>query len=178
MVREDWFGGDTLQASIGQSYNIFTPMQIASYAATIANGGTRYKAHFMKAVKSYDFSSTIYSADREIMSTVDASEENFKAAQLGMLYVTTQGTPAEVFKDFNVQVAAKTGTAQLGEDLANNAIFICYAPYDDPEIALAVVVEKGGSGNAIATIAKQVLEYYFSAQSNSKTTPGENKLIN
>ncbi len=178
VVREDWFGGDTLQASIGQSYNLFTPMQLASYAATIANGGTRYKAHFMKAVKSYDFSSTIYSADREILSTVDADEQYFKAAQLGMLYVTTQGTPAAVFKDFKVQVAAKTGTAQLGEDLANNAIFICYAPYENPEIALAVVVEKGGSGNAIATIAKQVLEYYFSSKSGSMTVVGENRLVN
>ena len=175
--KEDWFGGDTLQAAIGQSYNLFTPMQIAAYTATIANSGMGYKSHFLKSVKSYDFSSTIYSSDRETLNSVNGKEEYFKAAQLGMLYVTTQGTPSEVFKDFDVPVAAKTGTAQLGEDLANNAIFICYAPYEDPQIALAVVVEKGGSGNAIAKIAKQVLEYYFSAQSNTKTIVGENRLV-
>ena len=97
--------------------------------------------------------------------------------QLGMLYVTTQGTPSMVFKDLGVSAAAKTGTAQLGEDLANNAIFICYAPYENPEIAVAVVVEKGGSGNAIASIAKDVLKYYFDTRAARQKIDSENVLV-
>lgn len=174
----EWYGGDTLQASIGQSFNLFTPMQIASYTATIANNGVRYRTHFLKSVVNYDFSSTYLTEDREILSTVDAEQSSFDAVQKGMLLVTTQGTPSTVFKDFGVQVAAKTGTAQLGEDLENNAIFICYAPYENPEIALAVVIEKGGSGNAIASIAKEVLQYYYSQKADREKMTGENRLVN
>lgn len=176
--EEGWYGGDTLQAAIGQSYNLFTPLQIASYAATIANNGVRYRTHLLKSVVSYDFSSTFLTEDREIMSTVDADQKAFDAVHYGMLLVTTEGTPAPVFKNLGVQVAAKTGTAQLGEDLANNAIFICYAPYDNPEIAVSVVVEKGGSGNAIASIAKEVLQYYFNQKADREKTSGENQLVN
>ena len=75
------------------------------------------------------------------------------------------------------KVAAKTGTAQLGEGITNNAIFVCYAPYDDPEIALAVVIEKGNAGSAIATVAKQVLDYYFSFKNNSTVYENENALL-
>ncbi len=177
-VGEEWYGGDTLQASIGQSFNLFTPLQIASYTATIANNGIRYKTHFLKSVVKYDFSSTYLTEDREILSTVKAGKEAFDAIHQGMLLVTTQGTPAAVFKDFGIKVAAKTGTAQLGEDLQNNAIFICYAPYENPEIAVAVVIEKGGSGNAIASIAKEVLQYYFNEKAEREKTTGENRLVN
>jgi len=175
--EEAWFVGDTLQASIGQSYNLFTPLQIAEYTATIANNGNRIGTHILKSVKSSDFSQTIHTEQPKVLSVVDASSEVFEAVQLGMLYVTTQGTPSTVFKDLGVSAAAKTGTAQLGEDLANNAIFICYAPYENPEIAVAVVVEKGGSGNAIASIAKEVLKYYFEAKADRENITGENMLV-
>jgi penicillin-binding protein 2 len=82
-----------------------------------------------------------------------------------------------VFRDLGVSVAAKTGTAQLGEDLANNAIFICYAPYENPEIAVSVVVEKGGSGNAITSIAKDVLKYYFETKTAREIIDSENALV-
>ena len=76
-----------------------------------------------------------------------------------------------------VKVAAKTGTAQLGEGQTNNGVFICYAPYDDPEIAVAVVVEKGGAGSAVASVAKDVLEYYFSFRNSSRALETENALL-
>ncbi|HHU05952.1 MAG TPA: penicillin-binding protein [Clostridiales bacterium] len=174
---EPWFVGDTLQASIGQSFNLFTPLQLAEYTATIANNGTRLATHILKAVKSPDFSQTLYTSQPKVLSVVEADKEIFDAVQLGMLYVTTQGTPSMVFKDLGVSAAAKTGTAQLGEDLANNAIFICYAPYENPEIAVAVVVEKGGSGNAIASIAKDVLKYYFDTRAARQKIDSENVLV-
>jgi len=174
---EPWFVGDTLQASIGQSYNLFTPLQLAEYAATIANSGTRLSTHILKAVKSPDFSQTLFTAQPSVLSVVEADKEVFETVQLGMYYVTTQGTPSAVFKDLGVSAAAKTGTAQLGEDLANNAIFICYAPYENPEIAVAVVVEKGGSGNAIASIAKDVLKHYFDTKAAREKIDSENALV-
>jgi len=174
---EPWFVGDTLQASIGQSYNLFTPLQLAEYTATIANNGTRLATHILKAVKSSDFSQTLYTSQPKILDIVEADKDVFETVQLGMYYVTTQGTPSTVFKDLGVPAAAKTGTAQLGEDLANNAIFICYAPYKNPEIAVAVVVEKGGSGNAIASIAKDVLKYYFDTKAAREKIDSENALV-
>lgn len=174
---EAWYVGDTLQASIGQSYNLFTPLQIAEYTATIANNGKRIGTHILKSVKSYDFSQTLHTEQPKVLSVVEAGQDVFEAVQLGMLYVTTQGTPSMVFRDLGVSVAAKTGTAQLGEDLANNAIFICYAPYENPEIAVSVVVEKGGSGNAITSIAKDVLKYYFETKTAREIIDSENALV-
>ena len=88
----------------------------------------------------------------------------------------TDGTAAETFQGYEIDVAAKTGSAQTGREAANG-VFVCYAPFDEPEIAVAVVVEKGGSGSALATIAKQVMDYYFTYSNNISEDNNENTLI-
>jgi penicillin-binding protein 2 len=175
--HESWYGGNTLQAAIGQSYNLFTPMQIASYCATIANDGKRYSAHFLRSIMSHDSSETVYTYAPELLSTVQAEPEYFSAIKLGMLNVSKYGTSSSAFSSYAVEVASKTGTVQLGDDVENNAIFIAYAPYDDPQIAVAVVVESGGAGSAVTQIAKSVFDYYFSSKNAGNNQAAENQLL-
>ena len=176
---ENWMVGDTLQAAIGQSDSLFTPLQIANYLATVANNGTRYKASMLKSVRSYDGTKDVYDRTPEVAATVPADQSYYDAVHQGLYNVAnaTDGTAYKVFGNYGVKVAAKTGTAQLGEGITNNAIFMCYAPYDDPEIAVSVVIEKGNAGSAIATVAKQVLDYYFSFKNNSTVYENENALL-
>ncbi len=176
-IHESWYGGNTLQAAIGQSYNLFTPMQIASYCATIANNGTRYAAHLLKNITTHDNSETVYEYSPEILSFVQADPVYFSAIRQGMLNVSRNGTAASVFGSYFVDVASKTGTVQLGENVENNAIFIAYAPFDDPQIAVAVVVESGGAGSAVTQIAKSVFDYYFSSKNAGHMFVPENQLL-
>ncbi len=177
VVGESWYPGDTLLASIGQSYNLFTPMQLASYAATIASNGTRYSAHLLKCVKSYDNTTLLESYTPQVLSEVDAEQEYFDAVQLGMLYVSKYGSPSGVFGNYQVDVASKTGTVQLGEGLINNAVFIAFAPYEQPEIAVSVVIEGGSAGAIGAQIAREVFDYWLAAGADSSSVETENSLL-
>ena len=179
--KEDtpWRNGDTLQAAIGQSYSVFTPLQLANYTAALANNGTRYKASILKSARSYDYSKSVFERKAEVVGTVNVNQEYYNAVHTGMYNVanSVNGTAFQIFGNYPVKVAAKTGTAQLGEAVTNNGVFVCYAPYDDPEIAVAVVVEKGSAGSAIATIARDVLDYYFSFKNSSVEMEKENSLL-
>lgn len=177
VVGESWYPGDTLLASIGQSYNLFTPMQLASYAATIASNGTRYSAHLLKCVKSYDNSTLVESYTPQVLSKVEAEQEYFNAVKLGMLYVSKYGSPSGVFGRYQVDVASKTGTVQLGENQINNAVFIAFAPYDQPEIAVSVVIEGGSAGAIGAQIAKEVFDYWLAAKADNNSVETENSLL-
>lgn len=174
-----WYAGDTVQAAIGQSYSLFTPLQLAEYVATIANGGDRHTASILKRVTSYDYSQTIYEREAEVLNTVESAEENYEAVQYGMYLCAngTEGSAYGTFYNYPIAVAAKTGSVQVGEGTTANATFICYAPYEDPEVAVAVVVEKGGSGANIAFIARQVLDAYFSIQDSNETVESEMTLL-
>lgn len=175
----DLYVGDVLQAAIGQSDSLFTPMQLAEYCAAVANGGTRHTASILKAVRSYDSSETIFERSADVLSTVEADPANFKAVQDGMYGVANDpnnGTAYTVFQGAPYKAAAKTGTAETG-DTTNNAAFMCYAPYDDPQIAVAVVIEKGGSGKAIGKVARAVLDYYYEFSNGSTAVEGENTLL-
>lgn len=176
---EEWRIGDTLQAGIGQSFNQFTPLQLSEYVAAITNNGRRQSASILKSVCSYDYSKSIYNRKAETISEVESDPENYEAVKLGMYKVANSpmGSAYDTFWDYPVTVAAKTGTAQMGEEHTNNAIFVCYAPYDDPEIAVAVVLEKGQAGSAVATLARQVLDYYFSFKDSTETLETEKTLL-
>ncbi|WP_297719154.1 penicillin-binding transpeptidase domain-containing protein [Intestinimonas sp.] len=174
---QTWYDGNTLPAAIGQGSSRFTPLQLASYVATLANGGTHYAAHLLKEVKSADFSQVLYRYEPEVLGQLDIDPEHLSAVTEGMLKVTTEGSAKTYFKDLGVQVAAKTGSAQVSSATESNALFVAFAPYEDPEIALAIVVEKGGSGSTLASIAAQILEYYFSAGSGMETVTPENTLL-
>lgn len=177
VIGESWYPGDTLLASIGQSYNLFTPMQLASYAATIASDGTRYSAHLLKNIKSFDNSVLLESYTPQVLSQVEADQEYFDAVKLGMLYVSKYGSPSGVFGYYQVDVASKTGTVQLGEEKINNAVFIAFAPYENPEIAVAVVIEGGSAGAIGAQIAKEVFDCWLTQRNETDSINAENSLL-
>ena len=184
---DGWVDGDTVQAGIGQSDSMFTPLQIAEYCAAIANGGTRHSAALLKSVRSYDYSRQLYQNKTEVLSTVDSADYNWAAVQRGMYLMSNDITSSSNtvyytlgnygYNGVSLPVAAKTGTSQLGEGKTNNAIFMCYAPFDDPEIAVAIVVERGLSGANLSRMARNVLDAYFSLGSISNTAERENSLL-
>lgn len=173
----DWYGADTLQAAIGQSDNFFTPMQMADYCAALANGGRRYTATFLKQVSSWDSGELLYSHTPTIAGDLAISDEAKAACKEGMRMAATVGTAAAYLKDYPVAVCAKTGTAQHGSGGSDNASFICYAPADDPEIAIAVYVEKGAQGGNLGQIAVAMLDEYFSGTvADVARIPAENTI--
>jgi len=172
-----WYDGSTLSVAIGQESSQFTPIQLANYIATLVNGGTRNATHLLKEVKSHDYSSILETYQPRVLSTVDIEPENLEAVKAGMLMLTTEGSVRKYFTGLPFQVGAKTGSAQVSANTESNAVFVCFAPYDDPEVAMAIVVEHGGSGGELAAIASDVLSYYFSARETQEAIPEENTLI-
>ena len=160
-----WYTGDTILASIGQSEHRYTPMQLAVYAATIGNKGTRMKCTFMNRIVSADYETLLDENDPTVLSELEIPDEAYQSVKEGMMMVAHEvgGTAYETFKDYPIKIAAKTGTAQTDiVDASDNGAFVCFAPADDPQIAIAVYVEKGGHGATIATVAKAILDSYFS----------------
>ena len=172
-----WYGGDTVMAAIGQSDNLFTPIQLANYVCTLISGGERYETRLLKAVKTYDNAEVVAVGDTTPVETIDISESTLNAIKKGMYDLTTTGSLSYYFKDCIVSAGAKTGTAQLGENVTNNGMFVCFAPYEDPEIAVAVAIEKGGSGSALASTAVKILNAYFSADEIGTAIISENQLL-
>lgn len=160
ITSRDWYGGDTLQAAIGQSYSLFTPIQLANYAATIANGGTRHKVNLIKSIRSSVDGSVVKEFKPEVVETIDMDADVINAVKQGMKRVADEGSAAAFFSNYGIQVGGKTGTAQVG-DGSNNAVFIAYAPFDDPQIAVAVVLEHGVRGTNAAAVAKDIFDSYF-----------------
>lgn len=158
----NWMPGNTVQAAIGQSDNAFTPLQLAAYAATLANDGTRLKTHVVSKVTDYERTKTIEDySNPTVVDTCGISKENLDIVQKAMLEVTQNedGTAYSMFGDYKVKVAAKTGTAEnAGSD---HTTFICYAPFDKPEVAVAVVIEHGAKGRYSMQVAKDLLDGYF-----------------
>ncbi|MCR5825546.1 MAG: penicillin-binding protein A [Oscillospiraceae bacterium] len=164
LKNQYWTDGLTLQAAIGQAYNTFTPLQLANYIATLSGGGARYKAHLLKSVSSYDSAEPTLVYDEPPVETVEISDENLKAVLSGMRKLVTEGSVRNAFSRCIVDAAAKTGTAQTGgKGTISNGIFVAFAPYDDPQIALAMIIEKGDSGGALANTAVDILNAYFTA---------------
>ncbi len=160
-----WYPGDTLQAAIGQSDNLFTPLALANYGAALANGGTVYKTTILKAVKSSQTNEIILENQPKIAGYAKASKEALSAVKEGMIKVCSlNGTAGAVFKNFGISVCGKTGSAEVNG--GTNGLFLCYAPSENPKIAISVVLEKGGSGVAAANVAKEILTAYFEKNIN------------
>ena len=174
-----WHPGDTVQAAIGQSDNLFTPLQLCNYCATIANGGTRYQMHFVKASIS-NATGVANDSGVNIVRTIDVSENNIKIVQEGMRMVATSGGPAFVFNNIDTKVACKTGTSQVVVHGVkhNNGFLITYAPYNNPEIAVASAIELAGSGSSTSEITSSIINYYYSHNTNEKKAQREGELIN
>lgn len=163
-------------AAYGQANQLYTPLQLANYIATLVGGGTRYNAHLLKSVRKYDSPTLIYLYDEPPAETISIDPANLAAVMRGMLDLTTKGSVSPYFKDCVVSAGAKTGTAQTGTS-KSNSVFVCFAPYDNPQIALALVVEKGGTGGSLATTAVEIVNAYFSSATVTTGISGENTLL-
>ncbi len=171
-----WYPGDVLQAAIGQSDNLFSPLSLANYAATLANDGVNYGVHLLKAVKSGETGEILFETTPEVKGYAAVSNEALSAVKKGMKKVTTKGgTAYQAFLNFPLSVAGKTGSAQVPG--GTNALFIGYAPADNPQIAVSVVVEHAGTSHPAAEVAKAVLSSYFTKPTQEKEAEAEDTLL-
>lgn len=175
-----WYKADSVMAAIGQSDHAYTPLQMAVYVATVANKGTRLAATFMNRVVSSDYSTVVDEGHPRVMSTMDISDEAYEAVVEGMLKVTQDplGTANAYFYDWgmDINVCGKTGTAEHGSGGSNHGAFVCFAPAEDPQIAIAVYGEHGGQGGNLSVVAKAIMEVYFSGEEASDVDTFENKV--
>lgn len=156
---ERWFVGDDYHCAIGQGFVTVTPLQLANYTAAIANGGTVYKPHLATSIKKMDGSEEKISP--VILNKNFISAANLQVVREGMRQTVTSGT-AQPLKDLPVAVAGKTGTAQFGGENKTHGWFVSFAPYDNPTIAMAVLVEGGGEGFSTAEpVTHDVYQWYF-----------------
>ena len=174
----NWYAMDQVLASIGQSEHKYTPMQLCSYVSAVANKGTRYAATFLNRVVSSDYSELIAENTREVLSVTNMSSETVAAVYDGMHQVTSAsgGSGVSAFRGFGIKVCGKTGTAEHETGGSSNGAFICFAPMEDPEVAVAVYGEKAGSGAYMARVARAVLDAYFGADETSDAETYENKV--
>lgn len=158
---EKWYGADTLMAAIGQSDHLFTPIQLANYVATLVNGGTRYRPHLLKTVMDYTNTQVYEEVRPTVLNTVEISSSSLNAIKEGMKGVVTEdGTASSYFAGFPIQVGGKTGSAQMVGHSATG-VFVSFAPYDQPEIAVCVVGEYASSGGSLAPVAIAAYDQYF-----------------
>lgn len=178
-----WYAGDVITTAIGESDNQFTLLQLANYVSTIANGGTRYTPHFVRAIKTADYKTTLLQKQAEVAQTLDISKSTLQLVREGMLKVGTIGFCRTAFADLPVTAAAKTGTSDVvklidGKKVeGNNGFLISYAPYEDPEIAVAVVVETADSGSLTAVVAADIYDYYFSPKDDTSAVQPYGELL-
>lgn len=161
-MGQTWYPGNTLSVAIGQENSQFTPVQLANYVATLVNGGTRYKVHLLRQVDASADGRTIYRCQPEAVDNIRIAPRNLDAVKSGMLALTQSGSLARYFRDLDVKVGAKTGSAQISAASSDsNAVLVCFAPYDDPEIAVAIVCERGGTGSELGAVAADIFRAYF-----------------
>ena len=186
---KDWYLGDTLSASIGQSYNLYTPLQLANYIATIANGGHLNKVTLIKQVSTTngnvypqaeieEYSKKVTGVNFE-EKDLNINKEYIDAIKEGMRSVTSEtgGTSYTIFKDTGIDVAGKTGTSQVSSG-SNNGIFVGFAPYDNPQIAVVAIIEHGGEGTYTANAIKPILQEYFKIYNEEKSNERNQNVTN
>ncbi len=162
-MGSEWYPSFVSPAGIGQSDNQFTPLQLATYVATIANDGVRLRTHVVDKVVSYSGSEVIYKTEPEVMDNMGVSKENLNEVKKAMNMATDSYL---ALSDFDMKIAGKTGTAEnAGSDHAN---FICYAPYDKPQIAIGVMVEHGAKSSVAINVAKKLMNEYFKSDTSKE----------
>ena len=165
----DGVGGTTLQISIGQ-LNAFTPLQLANYTSTLANGGTHYKATLIDKIVSYDISKVYDENKPVVQNNIEINQTYLNAIKEGMLSVTEDGTGRAALGDYPIKVGGKTGTSQV-TNAADHSVFIAFAPFDKPEIAISVVLEHGSSGYSAGTVVRNILDAYFFTDNTTVENP-------
>ncbi|MBQ7637390.1 MAG: hypothetical protein IJS90_00640 [Clostridia bacterium] len=180
---EGWLLGETLLAAIGQSDNSFSPLQLTNYCATIANGGTRFVPYLVSKVLSSDYSEVLYEHLPEVAAQTDIKEETIDAVKQGMYLVANNTSCREYLSGLKYKVACKTGTAEKTKIVngqrydGTDGFLIAFGPYEDPQIAITVVVENAGSGASTAQVAADIFEYYFSTLNLISDVQAENRLL-
>ena len=177
-----WNPGETISAAIGQSYNTFTPLQMAKYVSMIANRGKKLDVTIVKSIVRPDGSEVPrdeyegyvndkLGLEQDNIEEMSFKEENINAILEGMRGVTSEsgGTAYSTFRDFNIEVGGKTGSAQTGIEGKTNAWFVGFAPFDDPEIAIVVFVRNGEHGSYTAEVARDIIAQYFGMNTNQIT---------
>lgn len=165
-------------AAFGQANQAYSPLQIANYIATLVSGGEFCQPHLLKAVKSYDSAEVLAVGDTEPLREIAISDAALEAVKEGMLgYTQPGGSVYNAFRSCVVTAGAKTGTSQLGGDQTENGLFVCFAPYDDPEIVVAIVIEHATWGANAASTGVEILNAYFTADESGTAIIGENQLL-
>ena len=154
---------DAIRTAIGYGHN-FAPVHISRYATTVANGGTCYNLTLIDSVKAKD-GSIVYEQNPSVLRNLSqVSEESWDAVHLGMFKVVNEGDVKNIFNDLNINVAGKTGTAQVSLNHPNNALFISYAPYEDPEVCVTVVLPNGYKSANAAKVAREYYGFYYNKE--------------
>lgn len=156
-----WYDGDTLQAAIGQSDNAFTPLQICNYVTTLLRGGARDRVHILHSVRAYYTDEELVAYEGEHLGDAFLKESTLNTVKQGMKAMIKESyTISQYMKKVPVTVGGKTGTAEVGTD-NDNGLFVCAAPYDDPEVVISSVIEGANTGLHSAGIAAAILEEYY-----------------
>ena len=178
-----WKAGETLLAAIGQSDNSFSPLQLNNYCATIANGGTRYVPYLVEKIVSTTNNEVTFRHENEIAVETNISKSTLDTVKKGMYLVANEGSCKPYLGNLKYKVACKTGTAEKtlmvdGKYVeGTDGFLIAFGPYDNPEIAITVVIENAGSGSSTAQVAADIFEYYFSTINTSPLIQTENQVI-
>lgn len=166
-----WSDGNVIQSAIGQLDHQFTPVQMASYVATLANKGQRMQLHLVSSIREYNFEETVLEKEPTVIDSVEADPQVFEVVKDGMVKATQPGgTSAWYWTGFDLTVASKTGTPEASGDNLDSC-YICYIPAEDPQIAIAVIIEKGGQGYTGAPVARAIAEEYFYGSTPSEEVP-------
>lgn len=174
---QQWWAGDTLQAAIGQSDNLLTPLQLASYVSTISNGGIRYQSTLLAGVNDYLNDEEVKGLTPIALNNLKIKDQNYQAIMEGMKAVTEEGTASNVFRNYPVKVGGKTGTATVPKG-SPSGVFVAVAPLEDPEIVISIIVEHGTHGNYVAQVARDIFDAYFADQDlASSGIPRENEFL-
>ncbi|MDR2647581.1 MAG: hypothetical protein LBB67_05625 [Oscillospiraceae bacterium] len=183
-MDQQWYPGYNIQTAIGQN-NLFTPIQIAVYTGTIANNGTRYRAHFVQSIRKAATNEVVKANTPTVLGTTGVDVAYYQSVKQAMYQLGTNpsSTAGRYFKNLPVEVAAKTGTSQVvrkidGKDtLISNGIFISFAPFDNPEIAVIAVGEGCKSSEPTIPTVRDIYEYYFTGGSRVPPPQAENTLL-
>lgn len=156
-----WVGADTLQTSIGQGYNAYTPMQLAGYLSTLVNGGTRYQAHYVKGIAKHTDKNPRFSKVGVVLEKITLDEQTYDTLIDAMREVAENGSATRVFRGYGVPVGAKTGTAEVGDGGSPNAVFAGFAPLNNPELLAVSIIENGASGTSAGLCVRDVFDAWF-----------------
>ena len=182
-IGQTWLPGFLIQSSIGQAGNLFTPVQLLNYVATMANGGTRYEQHFVKSVKSSDYSKTILEKNPKVVLETGISQYALDCVTEGMELVVNNTGSKRYMEGMKVQAAAKTGTAEETRKIngvnvdIDNGTYITFAPSHDAQIAMSIVCEGVYGSSYLASIARPIYDYYFESSETADAAQNPNTLL-